>query len=78
MRQPGSCGWTPDFEQLQLRSQTHCATRVAAGLRILNSYNGIQIVRATLRVAAGLRILNSYNYWEDVEQDLMLRLDSGF
>ena len=34
------CGWTPDFEQLQLQMDETEITDVAAGLRILNSYNG--------------------------------------
>ena len=34
-----SCGWTADFEQLQLGTGVNHRRFVAAGLRILNSYN---------------------------------------
>ena len=56
-----SCGWTADFEQLQLISQRPPVGQVAAGLRILNSYNAHCTGPCISVVAAGLRILNSYN-----------------
>ena len=57
----GSCGWTPDFEQLQCPQRQYVGKLVAAGLRILNSYNNCDLGLRVARVAAGLRILNSYN-----------------
>ena len=55
------CGWTADFEQLQFGNGLARLLTVAAGLRILNSYNDILGQPLLEHVAAGLRILNSYN-----------------
>ena len=41
----GSCGWTADFEQLQSLALALAMAGVAAGLRILNSYNFAQNLR---------------------------------
>ena len=57
----GRCGWTANFEQLQFQICGAMIAPVAAGPRILNSYNDIGERWVRAAVAAGPRILNSYN-----------------
>ena len=72
------CGWTANFEQLQWANQTDSGQNVAAGPRILNSYNRIIRILRRLCVAAGPRILNSYNYSPVGPTGALLRLDREF